>query len=164
MLVSRTFMLPSIKSRVTTSVDLVKTALNHEHVLRTRYYTRKIVSAVVTIAIIYSAYLFVPVLTKKYRFEEAVQKTTLISAYNDHEPYQIEDEIRQQAHEIGIPLKEENLHVTREETFVRIEASYALPVSLWPGKNIQVSFAPSSQEKTLTHAAIQVKKLQDGNK
>src|SRR4051794_39938580 len=119
MLLSRTFMLLSIKSRVTTSVDLVKTALNHEHVLRTRYYTRQTVSAVVTVAIIYSAYLFVPVVQKKYRFEEAIQNTTRTSAYNDHEAYQIEDEIRQQAREIGIPLREENLHVTREETFVR---------------------------------------------
>jgi hypothetical protein len=157
-------MLPSIKSRVTTSVKRVKTALNHEHVLRTRYYTRKMVSTVGTVAIVYSAYLFVPVLQKKYRFEDAIQNTTRMSAYDDHEPYQIQDEIFQQAREIGVPLKEENLHVTREETFVRIEASYVLPVRLWPGKNIQVSFAHSSQEKALSHAIIQVKKLQDGNK
>jgi len=155
-------MLSSIKSRVTTSVDLVKTALHHEHVLRTRYYTRKIVSAAVTIALIYAAYLFVPVLQKKYQFEDAIQNTTRLSAYNDHEPYQIQDEVLQQAREIGIPLKEENLHVTREETFVRIEADYQLPVTLWPGKNIGVGFAPVSQEKALSHALIQAKKMQEG--
>src|ERR1041385_4219835 len=85
MLISPTFMLSSVKSRVTTQVDRVRTALNHEHVLRTRYYTRKVISGTITIAVIYAAFLFVPVLQKKYRFEDAIQNTTRMSAYNDHE-------------------------------------------------------------------------------
>ena len=164
MLVSPASVEPSTKSRLTTQVDRVKTALNHEHVLRTRYYTAKVVSACVTVAVIYSAFLFIPVLMKKHRFEDAIQDTARISAYNDHEAYQIENEVYQQARDIGIPLKEENLHVIREESFVRIEVSYELPISLWPGKSVQMSFSPVSQEKTLTHAAIQAKKVQEGNK
>lgn len=111
---------------------------------------------------VYVTWLVMPTYMANYRLEDFIQQTARESAYNDDEEYQIHDKIMQRAKELSVPLKEENLVVTREEKLVRIQAAYQVPIKLATGRVITLNFTPFDSEKTLSHEAIQVKKAKEG--
>jgi hypothetical protein len=126
------------------------------------YRLKQFLTALAVILAVYVTWIVMPVYVANYRFEDAIQNAARISAYNDDEEYQIHDEVMLKAKEIGVPLKEENLVVTREEKLVRIQATYDVPIKLPTGRLLTLSFYPSSVEKALSHEAIQARKAKEG--
>jgi hypothetical protein len=123
--------------------------------------TKKILSVLGVALIVYATWIVAPIYFAQYRFEEVVQSTARLAAYNDHDEEEIHNDIMQQARELGVPVKEEDVHVTREESVVRIETTYEVPIKLPRGHVVTLTFAPSSSEKTLSHPAIQEKKIKE---
>jgi hypothetical protein len=126
------------------------------------YRVKQVLTALAVLLAVYATWIVAPVFMAQYRFEEAIQATARESAYNDHEEYQIHDEVMQKAREFGVPVKEENVVVTRGENMVRIEAKYEVPIKLPRGRLMTLTFSPSDSEKTLSHAAIQAQKAKEG--
>lgn len=124
---------------------------------------RNAISPIGAILAVYLTWTFGTAYAHKVEFDDDLQKIARASAYNDDSTSAIREQIMQRAREIGIPVREENVGVVRDEDSVRINANYDIAVNLIGGKVVTLSFAPSYVEKGSTDAAIQVKKLQ-GNK
>jgi Domain of unknown function (DUF4845) len=125
------------------------------------YRVKQVLTALAVLLAVYVTWIVMPIYFAQYRFEDAIQTKARTAAYNDQDEEEIHNEIMQQARELGIPVKEENLHVERGENVIRIDATYDVPIRLLQGHVVTLTFAPSSAEKTLTHAAIQVKKIKE---
>jgi hypothetical protein len=126
------------------------------------YRVKQALTAVAVLVAVYATWVVIPIYAAQHKFEDALQSKAREAAYNDQDEEEIHNDIMQQAREIGVPVKEENLHVTRGENIVRIEAQYQVPVTIALGKVVTLNFAPSSSEKTLSHPAIQAKKIKEG--
>jgi hypothetical protein len=101
-------------------------------------------------AVIYTGWMVVPAFIANYRLEEAIDDSARSAAVNSH---RTEDEIRsvvyQDARELQIPLKPEDIKVERNGGDVVISADYAVHVEL-PVHPIDLQFHPSSKRGTFT--------------
>jgi len=131
-------------------------------VSKTIYGVKTILTPLAVVACLYAGWIAAPIYSAKNNFEEAIQTTAREAAYNDKGEEEIHNDLMEQARKIGVPVRDENLHVTRGENLVRIEASYQIPLKLPRGHVIMLNFTPSDVEKTLTHSAIQVKQIKEG--
>src|SRR5438874_11810643 len=107
------------------------------------YRIKQVVTALAVLVAVYATWIVVPIYFASYKFENAIQSAALTAAYDEQDEAQIHDEIMQRAKEIGIPVKEENVVVTREEKLVRIEAKYEVPIRFPRGKLLTLTFTPS---------------------
>jgi hypothetical protein len=128
----------------------------------TVYRVKQLITFLAVVTAVYATWIVVPIYAAKIRFEEVIESTARMAAYNEKDEEEIHNDIMEQARHLGVPLKEENLHVERKENTVRIEATYDVPIRLPRGHMMTLTFSPSDTEKTLTHPAIQVKKITEG--
>lgn len=131
-------------------------------VSKTFYRVKNILAPLAVAACLYAGWIVAPIYAAKNNFEDVIQTTAREAAYNDKGEEEIHNDLMEQARKIGVPVKDENLHVTRGDNLVRIEATYQMPLQLPRGHVIMLNFTPSSVEKTLTHSAIQVKQIKEG--
>jgi hypothetical protein len=131
-------------------------------VSKTIYGVKTVLTPLAVAACIYVGWIVAPVYSAKNNFEDVMQATAREAAYNDKGEEEIHNDLMEQARKIGVPVKDENLHVVRGDNIVRIEATYQMPLQFPRGHVIMLNFAPSTVEKTLTHSAIQVKQIKEG--
>ena len=113
----------------------------------------------VALTVVYAGYLLLPVYFENYQFQDEVSNMAKFAAYNNQDEEQIHNDVMKKALDIGVPMRPENVHVTREGDTIRIDTNYDVVINLPTGRTVTLSFSPSSAEKSSQHAAIQIKKL-----
>jgi hypothetical protein len=103
---------------------------------------KKLLGILIAAVLIYGLWTTVPIYLAKFQFEDELASIAKFSA--DHNEEQLRAEVMKKAADIGVPLQPENLHITKENGRVVINASYTVVVKLPNGKDWTFSFAPSS--------------------
>lgn len=99
-----------------------------------------IISLVLLLAVAFVAFKMVPVKVKAAEFrQELVDEAKSGSLRNDK---QIRSNLMNRASELGLPLQEQNLKITRSVSNITIEAKYIVPVE-FPGYTYMWEFDPS---------------------
>jgi hypothetical protein len=85
-----------------------------------------IVSLIFLALVVHTAYVFIPVYIAVYDFDSQVEKEANYGATKTNEA--IEKGLLGYAAERNLPIKKENLRITRGQSRITIAASYMVPV------------------------------------
>lgn len=101
-------------------------------------------------AAVYTGWMVVPAFIANYRFQESIDDSARAAAVNSQ---RTDDEIRsaiyEEARELQLPLKPEDIKVERDGGDVRVSADYTVHVNL-PVHPVDLDFHPSSKRGTFT--------------
>lgn len=101
-------------------------------------------------AALYAIWQILPVYLSKYQFEEAIDDTArTMTVQNNKTESEIRDKLVQQAQELEIPIRPEDIKIERVGANVMISADYTVHVDL-PFYPLDLSFHPSSNRQALT--------------
>src|SRR4051812_26788019 len=94
---------------------------------------KALLGILVVAVILYGLWTTVPIYLAKFQFEDELASIAKFSA--DHGEEQLRDEVMKKAQQMEIPLKPENVHITKDSGHVTINTSYTVVVKLPNGKD-----------------------------
>jgi hypothetical protein len=94
----------------------------------------------------YIAFQFLPPYFSKYQFSDDVNSIARFSGPTTKTEEEIREEVMKKAREYELPLKAEQVMVTREGQSVNIKAHYTKVVSLVGGKDVPLEFDVQSDK------------------
>ncbi len=108
---------------------------------------RSLFGVLVVVAVFYTAWKIIPPYFNEYQFEDAIAAEARFSSYNQTRTEQdIRDAMAKKAAEYDLPLKADDIHVTRSGPEITIWADYTVHVDL-PGYPFDLKFHPNSKNK-----------------
>lgn len=87
-----------------------------------------VLSLMVLIGGIYIAFKLVPVYLNRYTFQDAVEEEARFNTYNNKAESEIRDVLYRKARDLDIPLRAEQIVVTRGDRSISIRAQYTVHV------------------------------------
>ena len=110
---------------------------------------RSLFGLLVVVAVFYTAWKIIPPYFNEYQFEDAIAAEARFSSYNQTRTEQdIRDAMAKKAAEYDLPLKADDIHVTRSGPEITIWADYTVHVDL-PGYPFDLKFHPNSKNKRI---------------
>lgn len=111
-------------------------------------YFKSVVWLAILACLVYVGIKTVPVLFREYEFQDAMQTAARYGSVNVQTADDIRDALLKQAQDMNLPVKAEDIHVTKETGNVSISAAYSVTVDLgvyqWT-----FNFHPSAQNSAL---------------
>jgi hypothetical protein len=89
-----------------------------------------LISLAILLAGAYVAYVLVPIKIRTYEFKDAMRDQARFGAVHSKRDDVVVERLMKKAKQLRIPLKEENLQVTRDGGMYVITARYTVPVDL----------------------------------
>ena len=89
-----------------------------------------LISLVILIAGIYVAWVLIPIKVKTYEFKDAMRDQARYGAVHTKRHDTVHERLMKKAKRLGIPLKPEDLQITRDGGTFVITARYSVPVDL----------------------------------
>jgi hypothetical protein len=96
------------------------------------------------VLLIYGGYKLLPTYMAAWEFEDAIKEEAKLNAYGNRSDTEIRDTLLRKAHELEIPITENQVSVRRDSGELVISADYTLHVdfAVYP---FDLSFHPSSR-------------------
>lgn len=117
------------------------------------YYSMKRLKAllglIVVVAGFYLAWELIPPYLNNYQLADAIENEARLDSYNPNKTdADIKNSVVKAARDLDIPLKPEDVQVTREGPNLSISASYTVHVDL-PGYPLDLKFNPATKNKRI---------------
>jgi hypothetical protein len=109
---------------------------------------RTIIILVVLLLIIYSAVKIVPLYVTDYQLSDKMEEQARFAVVNRYTEEQIRDNIFKVVQELEVPAKREAIKVSANNSVVKINMEYTVPVDLL-FYHMDLHFSPSSENKAL---------------
>lgn len=94
----------------------------------------------------YLAFAFMPPYFSKYKFNDDISSVARFAGPTTRGEDDIRQEVMKKAKENNVPIKEEEIQVTREQQHVNIRAHYTQVVTLIGGKQVPLEFDLHSED------------------
>jgi hypothetical protein len=96
----------------------------------------------------YMGWMLLPVYMANYQFQDAIVTSAKFSGTGFKSEDDIHEEVMKKAKELDVPVKPDEVKVTRNGNSVDISADYTVIIDLINGKQLTLHFTPSSREKS----------------
>lgn len=104
------------------------------------------------VAVIYLGIQVVPAYYDNYEFQDAISQQALDSTYTPQTADDIKNSVYKTAQEIGVPVTEDQIAVTRTGTqangSITIDVHYTVPITI-PGYPYELQFNPTTQNHSM---------------
>jgi uncharacterized protein DUF4845 len=107
-----------------------------------------ILTVLVIVLAIYSAFKIVPAYVNDYQLSDKMQEQARFAVVNRYTEDQIRDNIFKEIQDLEIPAKREDIKVVSNNSVVKISLQYTVPVDLL-SYHMELHFSPSSENKAL---------------
>jgi hypothetical protein len=108
---------------------------------------KTLLGLLVFVTVIYMGWMLLPVYMANYQFQDAIVTLGKFSGSGFKNEDEIREEVMKKAKELDVPVKSDEVKVTRNGNSVEISADYTVVINLINGKQINLHFTPSSREK-----------------
>jgi hypothetical protein len=109
---------------------------------------KAILTVLVIVLAIYSAFKIVPAYVNDYQLSDKMQEQARFAVVNRYTEDQIRDNIFKEIQDLEIPAKREDIKVVSNNSVVKISLQYTVPVDLLSYR-MELHFSPSSENKAL---------------
>jgi hypothetical protein len=96
---------------------------------------------------VYMGWMVIPVYMSNYQLEDSMATIAKFSGTGDRNEDQIRAEVMKEAKKYDVPITPEMVKVVRAGSQVDISANYTVVLDLIGGKQLTLTFAPSSKPK-----------------
>jgi len=110
---------------------------------------KAILTLVVLVLGIYSAFKLVPPYVAEYQLADKMQEQARFAIVNRYTEEQIRENVYKVIQDLDIPAKREDIKVVANQQVVKISLDYTVPVDLLSYR-VDLHFTPNSENKSLT--------------
>ena len=107
-----------------------------------------ILTVVIVVLAIYTAWKVVPVYVDEYQLSDKMQEQARYAVVNRYTEDQIRDNIFKVIKDLDIPAKREDIKVVADNSIVKISLEYSVPVDVLM-YHTDIHFSPNSEDKAL---------------
>lgn len=98
--------------------------------------------------VIYMGWMLLPVYMANYQFQDEIVTIAKFSGTGFKTEDDVHNEVMKKAKDLDVPVKPDEVKVTRNGAAVDISADYTVVIDLINGKQVTLHFTPSSREKS----------------
>jgi hypothetical protein len=110
---------------------------------------KALLGLIVVVIGFYLAWELIPPYLNNYQLADAIENEARLSSYNPNKTdADIKNSVVKAAHDLDIPLKQEDIQVSRDGPNLIISASYTVHVDL-PGFPLDLKFNPATKNKRI---------------
>lgn len=110
---------------------------------------KAILTLVVIVLAIYSAFKLVPPYVAEYQLADKMQEQARFAIVNRFTEEQIRESVYKVVQDLDIPAKREDIKVVANQQVVKISLDYTVPVDLL-SYHVDLHFTPNCENKSLT--------------
>lgn len=109
---------------------------------------KSILTVVIVVLAIYSAWKVLPVYMDEYQLSDKMQEQARYAVVNRYTEDQIRDNVFKVIRDLDIPAKREDIKVLADNSVVKISLEYTVPVDVLM-YHTDIHFSPNSEDKAL---------------